>query len=324
MQTPLKASRFLAWLALSSAACLIAIWALVSVVIDPYGEFNLLPLRHFFSSHETTPFRLAAALRESPQALVFGNSRSATLASEYFGEPTLNLSMSVYSRPSSIECFLGGLDGQQWAHIRKIYLLAEYHTFARAPSEPCPGSWFSWKAFLWQSFKNTDQLKILRAGHELAKNFSGGGEAEEAPSGARRYLPGMRWAWDGKPDPPPLYVFQDEEDQALGRVAGLAHLHGVELVAFQTVYSDVYWRADDLGLLREYLHRVTRKVPLVALGFHPVLSRRHSSFSDSTHHNVDISAWEASILRDAKARAKWTLREGGVDAYVDRLKKSLK
>jgi hypothetical protein len=318
-RTPLR--NYFLTLTLGLPACLLLIWTLVSVLIDPYGEFHVLPMRRSFERHETTPYYQAQLLKDSSYALVFGTSRSATLNAALLGEPVLNLSTSVYDYPTCLACFLEDLDAQQWSHVTRIYYLDEYHMLNPNPWGACTASWTSRPAFLWQSFRNMDSLKVLRAADTLIKTLSHGGSSEIGPHGETIYL-GPK-PWDGKDQAHVPDLFDPKEEAAMGAVLTLAKSHHVQLIAFRSVLSDVFWEHEDFEGLRKSLKLITARTPLLMLAWHPQLSRKHASFRDFSHHEMDITAWEASVLTHPALQQKWILREKDVDAYVARVKREL-
>jgi hypothetical protein len=309
-------------LALGLPACLVLLWVVVSVLIDPYGEFHILPMRRSFERHETTPYYQAGLLERDSYALVFGSSRSATLNDKLLGEPVLNLSTSLYDYPTGPEFFLRGLDAAQWSHIRRIYFLDEYHMLPANPWPARPASWTSRPAFLWQTFRNMDSLKILRAVDTVVKTLGHGGSSEIGPHGETIYL-GSK-AWDGGEGARPPYHFDQPEEDAMAGMLALAKEHHVPFLAFRSVVSDVFWKGEDFAGLKKSLHLITAHTPLLMLAWEPKLSRQHSSFRDFTHHEMDITAWEAKRLTNPALQKGLLLREKDVDAYVARVQRELK
>jgi hypothetical protein len=319
----MRPARHLQWLLPLLALVVALIWALVSVLADPYGEFGVLPWRRYFEHHQSTPYRLAQDLRQGPHALVFGTSHSATLGSAELGEPTLNLSTSVYGYPECIECFLRGLDQAQWSHVTRIYLLADAHMLVAPPDDPCPKAWSDRSAFLWATFRNLDQLKVLRSFDLLLKNSLHSPSNWITPQGQTVY--GAHAPWDGSYDQISVFTAGPDAALSLARVAELARSHGKELVPFFTLHTAVFWRAQDPQAMRRHLHLVTRALgPLVMLGWHKDYSRKAEWFRNATHHGSEATQWEADILKDARARKTYALKEADVNRWVEKLEDELK
>lgn len=319
MMRPAQHLKTLPWLLIAALALA---WAVVSVGLDPYGEFERFGGKRYFENHQTSPYRLAEQLRSGSHALVFGTSYSATLSGEELGEPALNLSTSVYGYPACMECFVQGLDEEQWKGVSRVYLLADSHLIAAPPDEPCPRAWSSAPAFYWATFRSIDQTKILRGLDRWAKNAKGTPANWVTPQGVTVY--GTEAAWDGS-GYATEYTDNANALLYLEIAAELVRAHGKEFVPFFTLRSEAFWRATDPGVLRKQLHMAVHAVgPIVMLGWHKDYSRRRAWFRDAAHHGLEGTRWEASVLKDAAKRKAWLLDEKGVDAWVDRLVKDLK
>lgn len=299
-------------------------WALTGLVLDPYGNFRLLPWKVYFEDHASSPWVHAQQLRRRPYALVFGTSLSATYGQADLGEPVLNLSTSVYGYPDEVLGFLQSLDSTQVSHITRAYVSAEFFTLQPSPDGAVPAAWGSQAAFLWESFRQTRQLTLLRGLNRVLKRVQGTASNYITPEGCTVY--GARQPWD--PDAPVrVDPFTVDPAQAArwAQVAAWFRDHHKEAVFFNTLKAQAFWRTADFNVVRAHYRLLTQAVgPLLELGWEPRLSRQSASFRNSTHREQELLGWEAAILRDPAKRKAWMMGPAQVDAWVGKVEREAK
>lgn len=171
-QSTLSATQWLHRLLIIWGTLLIVAVFVINFAIDPYGEFRLINTPYNalkLTTRNTSAAHLIDSLGKGKHALVFGSSRTYLLSSELLGEPTLNLSSSVYRYPKDIWAFFSLLNEEQRNNISRVYILADDRFFNNDNRYFDFGSSLELQA---TRFANIDFAKIQDAYKTVAYNLS--------------------------------------------------------------------------------------------------------------------------------------------------------
>lgn len=156
------------------ALSVIFLFIFVSIVIDPQNEnailthkFNLYKIGSSYNSST----QLFNKLKTDKYILVFGTSRSHKLSEKILGQPTLNLSGSVYGEPNKVFNFLKQLNQKQKNNIIQVYYLLDIHTFSKNTSQLI--DYNSYPDYIKSQFINFNMDKINLSLKTILTNYKG-------------------------------------------------------------------------------------------------------------------------------------------------------
>jgi hypothetical protein len=302
----------------------------VNVVFDPYGEWDLVRAPYnrlrFFQDHQTAAYQMARRLEKSPQTLIFGTSHTATLSEELFGEPLINLSVSVYGNPIDVYYFLKALSSEGWKNVTRVYFDLDFHTFREIDSDYERANFYSRFQYFLKTIEDIHLDKLQRTFYSVNHNLFDPPKAYIRENGEFVYVEDINFE-PGSENPGAgaiKYTHAEKAMSYLGKVDEILKEHRVPVIYFTPIFSRYFLRGVDLASLKDQYEMILNEVPrLVALTYVPAFSDDNKFFRDSTHHKYAVSAEEVRILRAPNKYPEYVVTKENLADYFTRLEAAL-